>query len=42
MHESALKEDIDVDELSFVHSFSIIKRKARNYPIFSPEEKEES
>lgn len=42
MHESALKVDIDVDELSFVHSFSIIKRKARNYPIFSPEEKEKS
>jgi len=42
MHESALKEDIDVDELSFVHSFSIIKRKARNYPIFSPEEKKKS
>lgn len=42
MHESALKEDIDPDELSFIHSFSIIKRKARNYPIFSPEEKKKS
>ena len=42
MHESALQEDIDPDELSFIHSFAIIKRKARNYPLFSPKKKEKS
>ncbi len=36
MHEAALKADLDPDELSFVHSVRVVRRKLPGYLAFPP------
>ena len=36
MHEAALKEDIDPDKLSFIHSVRVIRRKVPHFAAISP------
>lgn len=36
MHEAALKDDIDPDELSFVHAVRVVRRKMPMYVAFPP------
>lgn len=36
MHEAALKADIDPDEVSFLHSVRVVRRKLPMFPAFSP------
>lgn len=36
MHEAALREKIDPDELSFIHAVRVIKRKMAAFAVFSP------
>lgn len=36
MHEAALKEDIDPDQLSFIHAVRVVKRKLPAYVAFPP------
>ncbi len=36
MHEAALKDDIDPDELSFVHAVRVVRRKMPMYAAFPP------
>lgn len=38
MHEAALQEKIDPDELSFIHAVRVIKRKMAAFAAFSPSE----
>ncbi len=38
MHEAALKADIDPDEVSFVHTVRVVRRKLPTFPAFSPSE----
>ena len=40
MHEAALKADIDPDEVSFVHTVRVVRRKLPAFPAFSPSEAE--
>lgn len=40
MHEAALKADIDPDEVSFVHTVRVVRRKLPAFPAFSPSEEE--
>jgi hypothetical protein len=37
MHEAALREDIDPDRLSFVHSIRVLRRKLSRPESFSPQ-----
>jgi hypothetical protein len=36
MHEAALKEDIDPDRLSYIHSMRVIRRRLPQFPAISP------
>lgn len=36
MHEAALKDDVDPDELSFVHAVRVVRRKMPMYVAFPP------
>jgi len=36
MHEAALKEDVDPDKLSFIHSVRVIRRKLPQFTAISP------
>jgi len=36
MHEAALKGDIDADQLSFLHSVHVVKRKLQRFAAVSP------
>lgn len=40
MHEAALREKLDPDELSFIHAVRVIKRKMAAFAAFSPSESE--
>jgi hypothetical protein len=42
MHEAALRADVDPDELSFVHSVRVIKRKLMTIKAFPPSAHEEA
>ena len=42
MHEAALRADVDPDELSFVHSVRVIKRKLMTAVAFPPSAHEEA
>jgi hypothetical protein len=36
MHEAALKGDIDPDNLSFIHTVRVVRRKLHNFNVFFP------
>ena len=36
MHEAALKEDVDPDDLSFIHAVRVIKRKLPHFVSIPP------
>ena len=36
MHEAALKGDVDADQLSFLHSVHVVKRKLQRFVAASP------
>ena len=36
MHEAALKEDVDPDKLSFIHSVRVIRRKLPHFAAIPP------
>jgi hypothetical protein len=42
MHEAALRADVDPDELSFVHSVRVVRRKLITVPAFPPSADEET
>jgi hypothetical protein len=38
MHEAALKRDLDADQLSFLHSVTVVKRKLQRFVAAPPED----
>lgn len=42
MHEAALRADVDPDDLSFVHTVRVVKRKLMTVPAFPPSADEET